>query len=135
MKIQILSLCALLFLCCSCATYVTGSDGIEYEALNEREIGHLIQISRKAMKDNLKKKLVNRIEYEDVMRLQPSVKIVYRGDKYGTATVIWRTRRRKLEFQYHDYLTDEIIPRCSFSTSYIPDEERRIQPDRSLPGR
>ncbi|MBQ4329474.1 MAG: hypothetical protein IJC27_07080 [Lentisphaeria bacterium] len=119
----------------SCATYVTGSDGNQYEALTEKEIGRLIIISRKAMPENLKKRLVSKREYEDVMRTLPTVKIDYRGDKYGTATVIWRTRGRKVEFQYHDFLTDEIIPRCSFSTSYIPDEERRIQPDYSLPGR
>ena len=119
----------------SCATYVTGSDGNQYEALTEKEIDRLIIISRKAMPENLKKRLVSKREYEDVMRTLPTVKIDYRGDKYGTATVIWRTRGRKVEFQYHDFLTDEIIPRCSFSTSYIPDEERRIQPDYSLPGR
>ena len=119
----------------SCATYVTGSDGNQYEALTEKEIDRLIIISRKAMPENLKKRLVSKREYEDVMRTLPTVKIDYRGDKYGTATVIWRTRGRKVEFQYHDFLTDEISPRCSFSTSYIPDEERRIQPDYSLPGR
>lgn len=119
----------------SCATYVTGTDGGKYEALTQKEINHLIIISRKAMPENLKKRLVSKREYDDVMRIVPTVKIEYRGDKYGTATVIWRTRGRKIEFQYHDYLTDEIIPRCSFSTSYIPDEERRLQPDYSLPGR
>lgn len=128
--------CAMaLFLCCSCARYVTGADGNEYEALSDGEIEHLIIISRKAMVDNLKKKLVTQREFDDVMRLQPIVKVDYRGDKYGTATVIWRTRGRKLEFQYHDYLTEEVIPRCSFSTSFIPASERRIQPDLSLPGR
>ena len=110
----------------SCATYVTGTDGGKYEALTQKEINHLIIISRKAMPENLKKRLVSKREYDDVMRIVPTVKIEYRGDKYGTATVIWRTRGRKIEFQYHDYLTDEIIPRCSFSTSYIPDEERRL---------
>ena len=119
----------------SCATYVTGSEGGTYEALTEKEINHLIIISRKAMPENLKKRLVTKREYNDVMRLEPTVKIVYRGDQYGTATVIWRTGGRKVEFTYHDYLTDEIIPRCSFSTSYIPDEERRVQPDYSLQGR
>ena len=134
MRSVLFALCAVLFLC-SCATYVTGTDGNLYEALSESEIDDLINISRKALNTNYKKHMITRNEYRDAMRLQPTVKVEYRGDKYGTATVIWRTSGRKLEFKYHDYLTDEVIPRCSFSTSYIPDEERRIQPDLSLQGR
>jgi hypothetical protein len=131
---MLFALCAVL-LQCSCATYVTGTDGNLYEALSESEINDLIDISRVALNTNYKKRMITRNEYRDAMRSRPSVKIEYRGDKYGTATVIWRTSGRKLEFKYHDYLTDEIIPRCTFSTSYIPDEERRVQPDFSLQGR
>ncbi|MBO7327508.1 MAG: hypothetical protein J6W00_01890 [Lentisphaeria bacterium] len=120
---------------CSCATYVTGSDGNRYEALSKREINHLVTVSRNSLRDNLKKRLITRKEYFDAMRSEPSVKIEYRGDKYGTATVIWRTSDRKLEFKYHDYLTADVITRCTFSTSYISDADRGIQPDFSLKGR
>jgi hypothetical protein len=121
-------------LLCSCTTYVITPDGQKYEALSKDEISRLIIISRLSLKDARNKNLITRNEYHDAMTLPPEVKIEYRGDRFGTAHVIWRTRDRLLEYLYHDDLTAEVMP-CSFSVSYIPPEERRIMPDKSIPGR
>lgn len=117
-----------------CVSHVTMPDGNEYRALSRSEINRLILISRLSLKDNLDKKLITRKEYTDAMRNEPTVRIDYRGDRFGTATITWRTRDRKLEFYYHDDLTAEVLP-CSFATSFIPPEERSIAPDKSIPGR
>lgn len=119
---------------CGCTALVTMPDGTSYEALSNSEISRLVMISRLSLKENLQKKLITKAEYYDAMRKDPTVKIDYRGDRFGTATVTWRTRHRKLEFFYHDDLTAEVMP-CSFATSFIPPEERLIAPDKSIQGR
>ncbi|MBO5668039.1 MAG: hypothetical protein J6S43_02840 [Lentisphaeria bacterium] len=110
-------------------------DGVEYQALSKSQINHLVVISRAALQENLKKELITRQEYRYAMRNEPSVRVQYRGDRFGTATVSWRTGERLLEFRYDEDLTGEIIPKCSFATSFIPERERGIRPDKSLPGR
>ena len=135
---KIVKLFAALFamlLLCSCATGVKGADGNTYQALSKSQIDHLVIISRASLKNNLNKNIISRIEYQDAMRYDPSVRIDYRGDRFGTARIIWRTRGRQLEFRYDDDLTAEVIPKCSFSTYIIPAHERRIQPDKSISGR
>lgn len=133
LKSVLYSIAALLILS-GCAVYVTGYDGNEYKALSEKQIRHLVHISRVSLKKNLSKKIISPGEYRDAMNMQPEIRIDYRGDRYGTANISWRTRGRKLEFLYHDDLTAEVLP-CSFATSVIPPQERRIMPDKSIPGR
>ena len=130
-------LCAamLIMLGTSCATYVTGRDGSRYKALTSSQTEHLVNISRAALKRNLDKNIISRTEFQDAMRYEPMVRVDYRGDRFGTAKVIWRTRGRQLEFTYDEDLTAEIIPKCSFATYIIPAHERRIQPDKSIQGR
>lgn len=125
--------CTALFIS-GCTSTVT-VDGVKYQALSKSQTARLVTISRASMHENLKKQLVTRQEYRYVMHNEPSVRIQYRGDRFGTATVSWRTKERLLEFRYDDDLTRKIIPKCSFATSVIPERERGIRPDKSLPGR
>ena len=118
--------------CCSCATYVTTEDGSRYKALSRSQIEHLVTISRASLHDSLTKGMITRVEYYDAIHSEPMVRVDYRGDRFGTATVSWRTRGRLLEFRYEDDLTAKIIQKCLFSTSIIPPQERRIQPDKSI---
>ena len=117
-----------------CATTVTGRDGNTYEALSKNQIKHLILISRASLADSRKKGMISKNEHYDALHNEPQVKIDYTGDKFGMAKIIWFTRERKLEFTYEDDLTEEIIRKCSFSTSFIPPEHRKIQPDKSIRG-
>ncbi|MBR7120689.1 MAG: hypothetical protein IKC94_00420 [Lentisphaeria bacterium] len=134
MKLFILSaiMCFCAVFCCSCTTYAIGEDGNEYEALSKREIAHLVEISRAALQERLNKGIITRQEYYDAMHNEPMVRIDYRGDRFGTATITWRTRGRKLEFWYDENITSETIPMCSFSVGIIPPQERRVQPDKSI---
>ena len=126
-----LMLCCTLF-CCSCATYVTGEDGQSYKALTRSQKEHLVIISRGSLTERLRSGIITRQEYYDAMHNEPMVRIDYRGDRYGTATITWRTRGRILEFRYEEDLTADIIEKCTFSTGIIPPHERRIQPDKSI---
>ena len=120
------------FFCCSCATYETGEDGNSYKALTARQKERLVIISRGSLTGRLEDGIITRQEYYDAMHNEPMVRIDYRGDRYGTATVTWRTRGRQLEFRYDEDLTAEIIEKCSFAISISPPQERRIQPDKSI---
>ena len=117
-----------------CASYVE-VDGKRYRKLSDSEVQRLVDISRASLSSSLKKRIISRQEYREAMREEPQIRIVYRGDAYGDAYLIWRTSGRQLEFRYHDDLRDTVITRTSFSVSNIPDEDRRIVPDRSVPGR
>lgn len=123
----------LLFAVAGCTTYVE-VDGKRYAALSEREKQSLIDLSRRTLFKHLRKNLVTRAECEYANHHDPEFRVTYRGDRYGSAVLIWRTSGRQLEFHYEDDLTAE-IPVCSFATMEIPDHERRIQPDKSIPGR
>ena len=126
---------AVMLLFCGCATTVI-QNGVEYEALSKKEIAHLVLISRASLKDSLQKKLISSAEYRFAQRNDPSVRIQYRGDRFGTASIMWRTPARILEFRYDENLTDEIIRKCSFSTYTVPKHERGgIKPDKSIKGR
>ena len=132
--VLIMSLAAIM-LFCGCSTTVI-QDGVAYEALSKKEIAHLVLISRASLKDSLQKKLISRAEYRFALRNEPSVRIQYRGDRFGTASILWRTPVRVLEFRYDENLTDEIIRKCSFSTYSVPEHERGgIKPDKSIKGR
>ena len=133
--IAIFSAVAAMLLLTSCAAKVAGSDGNMYQPLSKKQQDRLVIISRAALKSNLDKKIITYTEYRDAMNTPPSIKINYRGDRFGTARITWRTRGRQLEFSYDEDLTAEIIPKTTFSTYVIPAHERRIQPDKSLPGR
>lgn len=133
--ITLLSAVAAMLLLTSCAAKVAGSDGNMYQPLSKKQQDRLVIISRAALKSNLDKKIITYTEYRDAMNTPPSIKINYRGDRFGTARITWRTRGRQLEFSYDEDLTAEIIPKTTFSTYVIPAHERRIQPDKSLPGR
>ncbi len=133
--ITLFSAAAAMLLLTSCAAKVAGSDGNMYQPLSKTQQDRLVIISRAALKSNLDKKIITYTEYRDAMNTPPSIKINYRGDRFGTARITWRTRGRQLEFSYDEDLTAEIIPKTTFSTYVIPAHERRIQPDKSLPGR
>ncbi len=134
MRIAALSMMMLLgvFFCCSCATYETGEDGKSYKALTAAQKEHLVIISRGSLTERLESGIITRQEYYDAMHNEPMMRIDYRGDRYGTATLTWRTRGRLLEFRYDEDLTAEIIEKCSFSIGIIPPHERHIQPDKSI---
>lgn len=117
-----------------CAATVVGKDGNTYKALSKSQIERLVLISRASLKESYHKNIITKEEYFDAMHDEPQVIIDYRGDRFGLAKIIWFTRGRKLEFSYEDDLTEEIIRKCSFATSYIQEKDRRIQPDKSIRG-
>jgi hypothetical protein len=133
--ISLFSAVTAMLLLTSCAAKVAGTDGNMYQPLSKSQQERLIIISRASLKSNLDKKIISYTEYRDAINTKPSVRIDYRGDRFGTARITWRTRGRQLEFRFEDDLTAEIIPKTSFSTYVIPAHERRIQPDKSIPGR
>ena len=119
---------------CGCASYVTVGDR-RYRTLSRGQIDRLVLISRASLKESLRKKMITKPEYDEAMHRDPEVRIDYRGDEFGTAEITWRTGGRRLQFYYMDDLTEEIIKKCAFAISDIPEQERRIVPDKSVPGR
>ena len=130
---KLFSFLPLLFLIAGCTTYVE-VDGKRYAALTDRQKEYLIAVSRKTLDKHLGKRLVTKVECDYARRNPPEFRVTYRGDRYGSAVILWRTPGRLLEFHYEDDLTAK-YPVCSFATRVIPREERRIQPDKSIPGR
>ena len=130
---RILLLAALLVLISGCATYVE-SDGNRYAALSESQQKYLVTVSRQTLVKYSKKGVVSKNESEYAKRHAPEIRIKYRGDRYGSAVVMWRTPGRQLEFHFEDDLTAR-YPVCHFAIRDIPPQERRIQPDKSIPGR
>ena len=125
----------LLLLCffCGCTAYVE-VDGRRYAALSRQEKANLIAVSRQALANNVSKGLVTAAEYRFARNNPPTFQVHYRGDRYGSAVICWRTPERLLEFHFENDLTAE-RPVCAFSTAVIPEHERRLQPDKSIPGR
>lgn len=118
-----------------CATKVTGEDGRKYQPLSASEVQRLVNISRISLKNSLKRRIISRSEYQFMLKNEPGIRITYRGDRFGTAIISWQTTSRVLEFRYEDDLSATVIAGCSFSTYEIPEHERGIMPDKSIPGR
>ena len=125
--------CALLFLLAGCTTYVE-VDGRRYAELSGRQKENLVSIARRSLVKHTKKGIITLVESEHAVKNDPEVRIQYRGDRFGSATVLWRTPGRQIEFHFEDDLTAE-IPVCSMAVRPIMPSERRIQPDKSIPGR
>lgn len=130
---KLLPLFLTLFLA-GCAAYVETSDGRKYAALTDRQKDYLIDVSRQTLVKHLRRRLISRAECDFALKNPPEIRVDYRGDRYGSAVIFWRTPGRLLEFHYEDDLTVR-FPVCSFAVRDILPEERRIQPDKSIPGR
>ena len=85
------------------------------------------------MKNNVKKGVVSAAEAAFAERNEPNVDIRYRGDRYGTAFITWRTRTRVIGLRFDNEL-DADIPSCSLAISTVPDAVS-ILPDKSIKGR
>lgn len=123
----------LIALLAGCTTYVE-VDGNRYAALTRREKNNLIAISRQALANNAAKGLITAAEYDFARKNPPVFQVRYRGDRFGSAAISWRTPGRLLEFHFENDLTAE-RPICAFSTAIIPEHERRLHPDKSISGR
>ncbi len=71
-------------------------NGQHYDMLNERETAEIVAFARAALEHN-SPKLVRPSELGEIKKLDPELKINYRGDCYGDATVIWDLADRKYE--------------------------------------
>ena len=71
-------------------------DGQHYDMLNERETAEIVAFARAALEHN-SPKLVRPSELVEIKSKEPELKINYRGDCYGDATVIWDLTDRKYE--------------------------------------
>ena len=71
-------------------------DGQHYDMLNEREVAEIVAFARATLEHN-SPKLVRPAELAEIKAREPELKINYRGDCYGDATVIWDLADRKYE--------------------------------------
>lgn len=71
-------------------------DGQHYDMLNEREVAEIVAFARATLEHN-SPKLVRPSELVEIKSKEPELKINYRGDCYGDATVIWDLADRKYE--------------------------------------
>ena len=62
-------------------------DGQHYDMLNEREVAEIVAFARATLEHN-SPKLVRPSELVEIKSKEPELKINYRGDCYGDATVI-----------------------------------------------
>ena len=130
---RILLFSALLFLFAGCATYVE-VDGKRYMELSDSQKEHLVETSRLTLVKHSKKGLITMAERDHALKNEPEFRIQYRGDRFGSAVILWRTPGRLIEFHFEDDLAAR-IPVCSMAIRPILPAERRIQPDKSIPGR
>jgi len=85
------------------------------------------------MKNNVKKGMVSAAEAAFAEKNEPNVEIRYRGDRYGTAFITWRTRTRVIGLRFDNEL-DADMPSCALAISTVPDAVS-ILPDKSIKGR
>ena len=130
---KLLTVLTVWLFCAGCATYVE-VDGERYAELSRRQKQYLIDVSRQTLVKHLARRLITRAECDYALKNEPNFRVSYRGDRYGSAVIMWRTPGRLLEFHYEDDLTAR-YPVCSLAMRDIPASERRIQPDKSIPGR
>ena len=71
-------------------------NGQHYDMLNDEEIAGIIAFARAALEHN-SPKLVRPAELAEIKAREPELRINYRGDCYGDATVIWDLADRKYE--------------------------------------
>ena len=71
-------------------------DGQHYDMLNEREVAEIVAFARATLEHN-SPKLVRPAELVEIKAREPELRINYRGDCYGDATVIWDLADRKYE--------------------------------------
>ena len=71
-------------------------DGQRYDMLNDREVAEIVAFARATLEHN-SPKLVRSSELVEIKSQAPEVRINYRGDCYGDATVIWDLADRKYE--------------------------------------
>ena len=71
-------------------------DGQRYDMLNDREVAEIVAFARATLEHN-SPKLVRSSELVEIKSKAPEVRINYRGDCYGDATVIWDLADRKYE--------------------------------------
>ena len=71
-------------------------NGQHYDMLNDEEIAGIIAFARAALEHN-SPKLVRPAELAEIKVREPELRINYRGDCYGDATVIWDLADRKYE--------------------------------------
>ena len=71
-------------------------DGQHYDMLNDKEISEIVAFARATLEHN-SPKLVRPSELTEIKTKEPELKINYRGDCYGDATVIWDLADRKYE--------------------------------------
>ncbi|MBR7155339.1 MAG: hypothetical protein IKD22_00750 [Lentisphaeria bacterium] len=125
------ALCTLIF--ARCSTMTTDFIGRPCVALTETETARLVAIARAGIKKNSSKGIVTKSEAAFVIRNRPQVRIQYRGDKFGTAYITWRTKKRILEMRF-DYDLTATLPTCALTIADAPDDKSRM-PDKSLSGR
>ena len=124
-------MCAAIF--SGCNTITTDIDGRPCVALTETETARLVAIARAGIKKNSAKGIVTKSEAAFVIRKRPAVRILYRGDKFGTAYVTWRTSKRILEMRF-DYDLTAKLPTCALTIADAPDA-KSLMPDKSISGR
>ena len=95
MKLLLSSL-ALLALVCGCRNQIE-VDGEHYDMLNDDEVAELVILARETLLRNSEKLLVPVDEAAAIRRMDPEMKIDYRGDCSGEAVVTWDMPRRKYE--------------------------------------
>ena len=71
-------------------------NGQHYDMLNEREVAEIVVFAR-LMLENSGKDIVLPSDIVEIKTREPELKINYRGDCYGDATVIWDLTHRKYE--------------------------------------
>jgi hypothetical protein len=129
--LPLIAMCAAMF--SGCNTITTDIDGRPCVALTESETARLVAIARAGIKKNSAKGIVTKSEAAFVIRNRPQVRIQYRGDKFGTAFVTWRPRKRILEMRF-DYDLTAKLPTCALTIADAPDA-KSLMPDKSISGR
>jgi len=123
---------ALLFFA-GCYNTATDAEGRSCRALSEGEIRELVDFTRMSMMHNVKKRLIFADEADFALRHEPDVVIEYRGDRFGTAKIFWRTPHRTIGMLFEGEFTVE-KPTCALIVQDNP-HLPGIQPDKSLQGR
>ena len=136
MKHPLISVLAILLLCCGCAApTATTVFGDPCEALSEKQLTYLAGFSRTALKKNAVKYKFTQEELDIVKNTEPRLRTEYRGNRYGTLFVLWNTPKRILGMRFEGALDVE-VPSCAMVIGSTDGSDvGSIQPDKTRRGR
>ena len=136
MRYSAYCLCAILILLSGCAVHPEAVTifGDPCKAITPGRTHELIVYSRLAIRKNAKKHQFTAQELDIINNTYPQLLAKYRGDCYGTFSILWNTPQRIIGMRYENDLNAE-LPSCALVITTTNGDYKSIKPDKTIRGR